>query len=62
MDERHSKAFYLSVKTETVLNVGLFILSLVVIGTLMSQVRKGSDKKALEVMRTKHQRMMGDVW
>lgn len=60
MDERHSKAFYFAVKTETLLNVGLFIVSVGVVFTLISQVRKGSDKKALEVMRLKHQRLMGE--
>ena len=60
MQERHNKAFYLAVKTETLLNVGLFVVSVVVILTLFGQVRKGSDKKALEVMRLKHRRMMGD--
>ena len=42
------------------INVGLFIVSLAVVFTLISQVRKGSDKKALEVMRMKHQRLMGE--
>ena len=57
MKERHNKAFYFAVKTETMINGGLFIVSLAIIFTLISQVRKGSDKKALEVMRLKHQRL-----
>lgn len=60
MEERHNRAFFFSVKTETMINIGMFIGSLIVIGTLIGEVRKGSDKKVLEVMRTKHQRLMGE--